>query len=271
MLSTNKLRSIYSKIQTQLFYMIPEKWDRIYLYASIIEQVNHLETGEMFFYYYPAGLLKRNPVNVYEIPSKFNIEEEEYIKLVDKLYATFSELRQAFKESQEEKMWSNLTIIIANSKFTVEYFYEDLIGSKFSSEDRHLIWQCKYLNLPIERLTRKEQKMIEEYNSYVQEKGLKTKRYSEGMYKKNVHNIVEYISDNEEDEELDTYEEDDDFSEYRIVKNRKIKKLRQKEDKYEKYIKEKEKLENEFNNQLELQANKEKENSARRKNQILNV
>ena len=80
MLSTNKLRSIYSKIQTILFYMIPEKWDSIYLYASIIEQVNHLETGEMFFYYYPAGLIKKNPINVYEIPNKFNIEEEEYMK-----------------------------------------------------------------------------------------------------------------------------------------------------------------------------------------------
>ena len=53
MLNTAKLRSIYSNIQTQLFYMIPEKWDRIYLYASILEKVNNLETGEMFFYYYP--------------------------------------------------------------------------------------------------------------------------------------------------------------------------------------------------------------------------
>ena len=76
MLSTNKLRGIYSKIQTQLFYMIPEKWDKICLYTSVIESVNHLETGEMFFYYYPTGILKKNPVNVYEIPNKFNIDEE---------------------------------------------------------------------------------------------------------------------------------------------------------------------------------------------------
>ena len=161
MLSTNRLRNIYSKIQTQLFYMIPEKWDRIYLYASIIEQVNHLETGEMFFYYYPAGLLKKKPVNVYEIPNKFNIEEEEYMKLVDKLYSTLNELRQAFKESTEEKMWTNLTITIADLKFNIEYNYEDLIGSKFSSYDRHLIWQCKYLNYPLERLTKKDRKMVE--------------------------------------------------------------------------------------------------------------
>lgn len=80
MLNTSKLRSIYSKIQTQLFYMIPEKWDKIYLYASIIEKANNIQTGEMFFYYYPKGLLKKNPINVYEIPSKFNIDEKAYIR-----------------------------------------------------------------------------------------------------------------------------------------------------------------------------------------------
>lgn len=192
MLSTNKLRSIYSKIQTQLFYMIPEKWDKICLYASIIEQVNHLETGEMFFYYYPTGILKKNPVNVYEIPNKFNIDEEEYMKLVDKLYSTISELREAFKQSTEEKMWTNLTITIQNFKFNVEYSYEDLIGSKYTSYDRHIIWKCKYLGLPLERLTKKDRKMVEEYNIQEKFEDQETKTYTEGMYKNKVHNIVEY-------------------------------------------------------------------------------
>ena len=30
---------------------------------------------------------KKKPVNVYEIPSKFNIDETEYLKLVDALYS----------------------------------------------------------------------------------------------------------------------------------------------------------------------------------------
>ena len=49
--------------------MIPEKWDKIYLYASITNQINNLQTGELYFYYYPKGILKKNPVNVYEIPT----------------------------------------------------------------------------------------------------------------------------------------------------------------------------------------------------------
>ena len=43
--------------------MIPEKWDKIYLYASITNQINNLQTGELYFYYYPKGILKKNHVN----------------------------------------------------------------------------------------------------------------------------------------------------------------------------------------------------------------
>ena len=33
---SNKERVIFDDIQKKLFYMIPEKWDAIYLYASIV-------------------------------------------------------------------------------------------------------------------------------------------------------------------------------------------------------------------------------------------
>ena len=285
MLSTNRLRNIYSKIQTQLFYMIPEKWDRIYLYASIIEQVNHLETGEMFFYYYPAGLLKKKPVNVYEIPNKFNIEEEEYMKLVDKLYSTLNELRQAFKESTEEKMWTNLTITIADLMFNIEYNYEDLIGSKFSSYDRHLIWQCKYLNYPLERLTKKDRKMVEMFNSQMQNS--ETKTYTEGMYKKKVHNIIEYRNYNQENnnDEIQEHHDEQENEEkirinerasYKIVSNKPFNNIKNKVDKkidkYELYKQEKEKEKEEKENIEENIKNQvNNKNDTLKKNQILNV
>lgn len=253
MLSTNKLRAIYSKIQKQLFYMIPEKWEKICLYASIMEQVNNLQTGEMFFYYYPTGLLKKNPINVYEIPNKFNIDEKEYMKLVDKLYDIISELREAFKESEEEKMWTNLTITIQNLKFNVEYSYEDLIGSKYTSYDRHIIWKCKYLDFPLERLSKKDRKMLEEY--YIEEKlsNHKTQNYIEGIYKKGVHNIAHYNNEYIKEDEQEEEEQD---------RNTK----RQKVDKYEEY-----KRKQEEKKQKELAtANIEINLEEKKKNQILN-
>ena len=108
----------------QLYRMIPEKWDKVYLYSSIIEQVNNLQTGEMFFYFFPAGILKKNYVNVYEIPAKFNIEESEYMILVEKLYNTIKQLRL---EYEKEQLWSNITIYIEGTYFQIHYVYEDLL------------------------------------------------------------------------------------------------------------------------------------------------
>lgn len=191
MLTTIRLREIYVEIQNQLFYLIPEKWSKICLYASVIKQLNNLETGEMFFYYFPKGMLKKNPVNVYEVPTKFNVNEKDYLILVDKLYETIKKLIAEFKRNNHE-LWSNLTIIIENSKFTIKYNYEDLLGSKYSSYDRHIIWKYEYLNMPIEIVSRKDRKMLESYFEEKETKNMKVEEYSEGMYNNKTHNIIEY-------------------------------------------------------------------------------
>ena len=96
--------------------MIPEKWESLYLYASVIDKDDGIQTGELFFYYIPKSILKKNPVNVYEIPSKFNIEESDYNRLVEILYNTIKELRQEFIKTGQD-LWSNLTMIIKDTKF----------------------------------------------------------------------------------------------------------------------------------------------------------
>ena len=50
---SNKERVIFDDIQKKLFYMIPEKWEAIYLYASIVEESHRKPVGEMYFYYLP--------------------------------------------------------------------------------------------------------------------------------------------------------------------------------------------------------------------------
>ena len=34
---TKKIKEIYEVIQKMIFYMIPEKWDKLYLYSSVID------------------------------------------------------------------------------------------------------------------------------------------------------------------------------------------------------------------------------------------
>ena len=118
--TTKNMKEKYEKIQNYLFDLIPEKWDEIYLYASIIDRQEETLTGEMFFYYIPKGILKKKPINVYEVPKRFNINETEYLKIVDNLYQIIKDLRKDFIDTEQE-LWTKLTISIANSRFRVEY------------------------------------------------------------------------------------------------------------------------------------------------------
>lgn len=196
MLKNGKIRMVYEKIQRDLFYMIPEKWDKVYLYASVFNHINSIQTGEMFFYYYPKSVFRKNPINVYEVPNKFNIDEKSYLKLAEKLYDEIKNLRIALVEAGE-KEWTNLTICIEDFNFNVEYRDDDLVNSKYTNYDRHLVWRYKYLNVPLNSYSKKDRKMIEEYLEKEEYQNKNITTYSEGIYKKPVSNITEY--DKEED------------------------------------------------------------------------
>ena len=188
--NTKNIKGIYEEIQRKLFYMIPEKWDEVYLYASVIERLGRLETGELFFYYIPKGLLKRKTINVYEIPSKFNIDEEEYLKLVEILYTNIKQLREEFKRSNQ-KVWTNLTIIIRKSKFRIEYNYENLQNSDYNNYERHIIWRYKYLKQGIEYCNREEREILLRYLNGPKRLN-SNQAYEEGIYIKDIRNIVDY-------------------------------------------------------------------------------
>ena len=198
MINTPEVKKIYASLQKQLFYLVPEKWDRIYLYASVSEQILNLETGELFFYYFPKGILKKNPVNVYEIPSRFNLDEEEYIHLVEKLYATIKKLRNIYKENGAE-LWSNITIRLVGLKFEIEFNYENLTYSKYSSTERHIIWKYKNLGIPLETFNKKERKLIQNYLDESIIDLNSTETYTESLYKRPIKNIIQYNKEKTED------------------------------------------------------------------------
>lgn len=193
MLNTPKMKQIYEQIQQQLFYMIPEKWDRVYLYASVYEQINHLQTGEMFFYYFPKGLLKKNPVNVYEVPIKFNVDETAYFQLADRLYAKIKQLREELIE-KEQKPWTNLTISIEQNIFRVEYSYYDLKSTVFTNYDRHIIWRCKYLKTPLESLNKEERNKVMQYINFAKEEDIERQTYVQPVTIKTGKTVIEYQS-----------------------------------------------------------------------------
>lgn len=191
MIKSSEIKGIYSSLQQQLFYLIPEKWDRIYLYASVEEKMAGLETGELFFYYFPKGILKKNPINVYEIPIKFNLNEDEYIKLVEKLYKEIKKLRETYKK-HEVRLWSNITIRIEGLKFQIEYNYEDLTKSNYSNMDRHIIWKYNNLGLPEESFTKKELNIIKKYINETIYFNPDIETYTESIYMRPVKRKLKY-------------------------------------------------------------------------------
>ena len=208
MITTPEIKKIYANIQKQLFYLVPEKWDKIYLYASVTRQILNLETGELFFYYFPKGILKKNPVNVYEIPSKFSLNEEEYIKLVEKLYNTIKQLWRIYKFSNQ-KEWSSITIRLVGLKFEIEFNYEDFSVSNYSPTERHIIWKYKNLSIPLESFNKKDKKLIQEYlRENVIEIDNENEIYSEAIYKRPIKNLIDYNREKsqiQEDTEKEKY------------------------------------------------------------------
>ena len=192
MVSLAEEKQIYLEIQKRLFYIIPEKWESVYLYFSMIEEPRKRPVGEMYFYYFPKGIIKKKPVNCYEIPNAFNIDEDEYIRLIRELYNTIKNLRQIWV-TKKQKSWSNLTISIENFQFKVEYNYDDLKNSPFDSYERHVIWRFHHVESNIDLLPKKDRKIIEKYAQYISQTKLPKKDlYSEGMYNKPVGNIVDF-------------------------------------------------------------------------------
>ena len=200
MKSTPGIKQIYTGIQHQLNNLIPEKWESIYLYASVINQLNNLETWEMYFYYIPKGLIKKNPINVYEIPYKFNVDEEEYLALVDNLCNTIRKLHKEY-ELAYGKNWSNMIIAIKDAQFLIEYNDDNLLKSKYTSQDRHMIFKHKYLNIPIQNFNKAQRRIIQDYLENEEYKQV-FDRYFEYIPKEEVHNYIEYEKDNGFEEDL---------------------------------------------------------------------
>lgn len=242
---TNKERTIFNEIQKKLFYMIPEKWEAIYLYASIVEESFKKPVGEMYFYYLPKGILKRKPVNVYQIPTMFNIEEESYNEIIQELYLDIKSLRELHREIKKE-LWTNITISIQNFQFKIEYAFEDVgKNSEFTPYERHIIWRYKNIDSDINHLTNEEKDIVKRYfdSDLILFEKENNQIYTENSYKLPVHNIIDYEKTLTIEAALASSEHDENNEEVKKKPSSKEEKKEKKENRKNKELKSKEVLE----------------------------
>mgnify|MGYP004676325699 FL=1 len=212
--TTKNMKEKYEKIQNLLFTLIPEKWESIYLYASVGN--DEKQKGEMFFYYIPKSIIKKKPINVYEVPQRFNINEEQYLEIVKELYSWIKKLRQDFIDTEQE-LWNSLTISIANFKFRVEFDYDELPSNEKQNNDKNIIWRYKYLKIGGEK--KEERKVLEEYFSH---KDISKKElYETGLYLKTENNNIMF--DKEERKAPEKFIKDDKIDNKNIKKNQILK------------------------------------------------
>lgn len=145
---------VFKEIYTSILSLIPEKWEKICLYASSSKNIK----GEMFFYYFPKKIIKPKPINCYEVPNKFDIDDFTYNEELYKLYNKIKELKDSLNSN-----WTNVTLIIDKKTFMAEFYYNELEQTKYSNEDRHVVWQYKYLDCPIDSFSKENQIMINTY------------------------------------------------------------------------------------------------------------
>lgn len=164
---TDKAIEIASQIQELIYYIIPEKWKNIELYISMPDM--GIRKGEMFFYYLPNSIFKRQYINCYEVPYMFNISEKEYSDIMSKLYNKFMILKEELNKNNRNV--EEIYVHITKDKYVMEIATDDIILKKndirknmlmlYSSYENHIIW--RYINLNILPDEKRDKEIIRKY------------------------------------------------------------------------------------------------------------
>ena len=234
---TDKALEIASQIQELIYYIIPEKWKNIELYISMPD--SRIRKGELFFYYLPNSIFKRQYINCYEVPYMFNISEKEYSDIMSKLYNKFMILKEELNKNnrQVEEIYVHITkekyvyeIATDNVRLRKENIERNMLNL-FSSYENHIIW--RYLNLNILPDDRKEKNIITRYLNTVFP-NLENEKISFDIIDENIKSIVDFekiltveeaiarsIYDNKKKEKKKKEELFEDYNEENLEKNNK--------------------------------------------------
>ncbi|PHF85127.1 cytoplasmic protein [Bacillus toyonensis] len=133
-----EMNRLYREIAETVNEMIPEDWNKFYFYAQISEN------GGGTYFFYNTLENKQYKYSV-EIPFKYQIDEDEFKRKEDILYKLSKELRNVFKDNQQE-LWYSFTISLESSgKFKLHYNYTNWFDTEYSFSDQMIIWKNKYL------------------------------------------------------------------------------------------------------------------------------
>ncbi|MGU9968660.1 antitoxin YezG family protein [Bacillus sp. N1(2025)] len=153
-MNNEKMGELYQKIAEHLNEMIPSQWEKIVLYAEILD-----DSADIYFYFTTPN--NSDYLFSHYVPEHFDMSEEIYDQLLIELQELFEKLKEEFKLGNQD-IWTNLTLKLENTgKFSIDYNDDDVLSSELDDLQRRDVW--KYQNLGILPADEEDRKFIEEY------------------------------------------------------------------------------------------------------------
>ena len=122
---------IADKIQN----ILPVGWKKVVFYAEVTD-----DSYEMFYYVFTSE--NEKPIQCYDLPDFYEIDEDQIDAVFDELYDPLRE-EQSGLVSEGKEPWTNYTMVLSeDGSFKVDYDFTSLEDGGY---DYRLSWKKKYI------------------------------------------------------------------------------------------------------------------------------
>ncbi|WP_111292758.1 immunity protein YezG family protein [Bacillus safensis] len=130
------IEHFYKKIAESINEMIPCNWDKVWMYAEILDD----SAGITFCF---NEQVDGEYIYGHEIPLKYNVSKSTYIHLLYELSNNFEELKREYIKNKLGA-WTTATLELESSgKFSIDYGYEDILNIGLYGIQRRAVWEYK--------------------------------------------------------------------------------------------------------------------------------
>jgi len=165
-----ELAAIYSKIAQKLAEMIPVEWDKVYLLGEV-EKGQLSYTATFYFIETETKYIVRG----IEIPSIYDVSEDEHDKSDSELCDLVFELNNCFKDNGQDLWEQAIFVLNSDGSFDIDYKYNVAKKDDGGSNTRQLIWAYETFGYEPEEGSYFREK-LEKYKAEKAKKGKRKKK-----------------------------------------------------------------------------------------------
>lgn len=122
-------------IADKLQGILPQGWNKVVFYAEVTG-----DSYEMFYYVFTSK--SKEPIQCYDLPESYEIEEEKIDEIFDDLFVPLRE-EQTNLIADGKEPWTNYTMVLnSDGSFKVNYDFTSLDDGGYEYRKE---WKSKYL------------------------------------------------------------------------------------------------------------------------------